>query len=809
MANGQLNSVLQHIRRLAEASEGMAELSDLDLLARFQKQREGCVFEALMRRHGPVVLGVCQRVLQHQQDAEDVFQATFLVLARNPFVIKKGASLGSWLYGVAHRLALKARTGALRRRARERRFMEMAANTSHPEATWLELCPILDEELSQLPEKYRAVLIVCYLEEKTNLQAARILGWAPGSVSKRLSRARELLRARLVGRGVALSAAGLTVLLMENAKAAVPAALLAASGQAVTGVVSANVASLAEGVFHTMFPTKVKALACVFLGLGLLAAGAGLAMNGRGVSDDPAAIGRHDDEKAGDDETPRAELALIPADALGFMRVSVQDLLRSDHGKELFRQLNQSEAKPLEAIEENFGIPVSKMDRVLVIALPFLPSVEPPLVTVVRTTQPYERDAVRKRLVPEGKEATRNGKAYYAALEQRGWAVWFASTHTYVVGKPSFLESYLDAGASGERNARLAPALKLAADKHVVVAGFRVTPDLGQALRSHKIPAQGRFLQPLLEVRSGSAVLDLDGELRLRGRLSLSDEEEASDAAEAVQIGVDVLKQQLAATASDENMKRDALLGRLVREGRIALRSVNVTHDKSQVEVTAHAKAVSLLGALGPAFAVTRIASQRTQVTNNLKQMALAMHNYHDAYGRFPAPALRDKSGKPLLSWRVAILPFVEQDTLYKQFHLDEPWDSSHNKKLLAQMPALYAPTRTTTKEPYTTYDQVITGKGAMFEDRKGPRIADITDGTSNTIMIVEAGQAVPWTKPEDVEYDPEGPLPKLGAEFPEGFLAAFADGSVHLIARSISEPILRALITRNGGEVIHSGDLR
>jgi uncharacterized protein (TIGR03067 family) len=199
----------------------------------------------------------------------------------------------------------------------------------------------------------------------------------------------------------------------------------------------------------------------------------------------------------------------------------------------------------------------------------------------------------------------------------------------------------------------------------------------------------------------------------------------------------------------------------------------------------------------------TRMAPNRMASQTNLKQIALAMHNYENLHGHLPAAAIRDNNGKPLLSWRVAILPYIEQANLYDQFKLHEPWDSAHNKKLLKEMPSVYAPVNVRTKEPYTTFCQVFTGKGTAFESDEGQKIADIVDGTSNTLMVVEASEPVPWTKPEDLVYDPHKPLPKLGRQLSDGFNAAFCDATVRLIQKSTKESVLRALITRNGGEVI------
>jgi hypothetical protein len=156
--------------------------------------------------------------------------------------------------------------------------------------------------------------------------------------------------------------------------------------------------------------------------------------------------------------------------------------------------------------------------------------------------------------------------------------------------------------------------------------------------------------------------------------------------------------------------------------------------------------------------------------------------------------------GKALLSWRVALLPFLGGEELYRQFRLNESWDSPHNRQLLKRMPPVYGPAGA---KPGSTHFQVFVGPNAGFEKHRGLHFADIADGLSNTILIVNAGNAVPWTKPEDLTYDPDQPLPELGDESAEGIQAVGFDGAFHMLKRNIEEPILRALITRNGGEVI------
>jgi hypothetical protein len=199
-----------------------------------------------------------------------------------------------------------------------------------------------------------------------------------------------------------------------------------------------------------------------------------------------------------------------------------------------------------------------------------------------------------------------------------------------------------------------------------------------------------------------------------------------------------------------------------------------------------------------------REAALRQQQANNFKQLGLAMHNHHDSVGMFPPMSTYDKDGKPLLSWRVHLLPYIDQAELYKQFKLDEPWDSAHNKKLIAKMPPLYAtPGKASTIEGGTRI-QAFVGKGAFFEGKRGLRFADFTDGLSNTFMLVEAEKEVPWTKPEDLTFDPEAKmLPKLGGAFKGGFHALFGDGSVRFIADTLKPETLKLYIQRNDGIVI------
>jgi Protein of unknown function (DUF1559) len=188
------------------------------------------------------------------------------------------------------------------------------------------------------------------------------------------------------------------------------------------------------------------------------------------------------------------------------------------------------------------------------------------------------------------------------------------------------------------------------------------------------------------------------------------------------------------------------------------------------------------------------------QTANDLKGIGLAFHNYHQDHGRFPLSAIFDKEGQPLLSWRVALLPYLEEAELYSQFHLDEPWDSSYNLPLLARIPHVYS--GTPPHEPYGTYYQVFVGSGSAFEDRLPMTFKSFTDGTSQTILVIESGEAVPWTKPRDLHFFPDQPLPKLAGHSKKGFTySLYADGSGRRVPNNLDQAVLRALITRNGGE--------
>ena len=343
MTPGPLTTLLGYLRRRAGRTPG--ECGDGDLLRRFVVGRDEEAFAILLGRHGSMVLDVCRRVLDNHE-AEDAFQATFFILARKAGAVRKGDSLASWLYGVAVRVSLKMKTAAARRRAQERQVKVVNQPDPALEAARAELRPLLDEELGRLPENYRAPLVLCYLEGKTNEQAARELGWPKGTVAGRLARARELLRGRLRRRGLAVSSGLLAALLTDSvATAAVPASLVGSTVQgagvfAMGGMAAASAsapAALAEGVLQTMMLTKVK-IAAVMLMVCACGTGAGVLAQRAGSGAAPAAAQDADRTKA-DQEAQKLRDELV---ALRKQLAAAREELAATR-KELLRQRQLAE----------------------------------------------------------------------------------------------------------------------------------------------------------------------------------------------------------------------------------------------------------------------------------------------------------------------------------------------------------------------------------------------------------------------------------------------------------------------------------
>jgi RNA polymerase sigma factor (sigma-70 family) len=322
MVTAHLHEALRHLRGLGD-TQALSAVSDVQLLDWFIRGHEEAPFAALVRRHGPMVWSVARRVLASRHDAEDVFQATFLVLARKASVIHKCESVGSFLHGVAHRLALKTRQEQARRQAREQLAADRQQSPREGESTLSEVQAALDRALGELPEKYRAALVLCYLEGHSQDEAARRLGCPLATLRTRVARGRALLRTRLARHGLTLSGAGVaTLLIASTAPAAVPAALLEAAvvaalpyaaGQAAASVCSPQVASLVEQGVKAMLLSRVKtATMLLLLAAGLVAAAAALARQTLAATEQPVASPKSEvrgQKTAADDKSDSVEVS--------------------------------------------------------------------------------------------------------------------------------------------------------------------------------------------------------------------------------------------------------------------------------------------------------------------------------------------------------------------------------------------------------------------------------------------------------------------------------------------------------------------
>jgi hypothetical protein len=439
---------------------------------------------------------------------------------------------------------------------------------------------------------------------------------------------------------------------------------------------------------------------------------------------------------------------------------------------------------------------------------------------VLRFAQPLRQRGLLPALVKDTTPAEIDGKPYRKGIRPDDVSLMRADERTILVSNDDLLHKMLANVASPQPG----PAAKLlgqvpgSPDAVAVLALDPIRPILKAELQKAPVPpAFAGFLTIPDLVISAEVQLSLlgngGGSLVLRAR-----DEAAAQQLEAMlnalldmgKMGLQIQAGQMAKSpdpveqATGQYMQRAS--GRMldmlrpVREGDHL--SLSGKGASAQVNI---ATTGVLVGLLLPAVQAAREAARRAQSLNNLHQISLAMHNHLASFNTFPPRAICDKQGKPLLSWRVQVLPYLDQDALYRAFHLDEPWDSEHNKKLIAAMPAIYRNPSSAAPPGMANY-LAVSGKGLMFDGAEGRKLAEITDGMANTIMVVEANddRAVTWTKPEDWQCDPQRPLAGLGSAHPGGFGAAFADGSVHFIAKSIDPKTFYALLTIAGGEAVN-----
>ncbi|QDU19330.1 DUF1559 family PulG-like putative transporter [Urbifossiella limnaea] len=378
-----------------------------------------------------------------------------------------------------------------------------------------------------------------------------------------------------------------------------------------------------------------------------------------------------------------------------------------------------------------------------------------------------------------------------------------------------FLTGGLDESYSAPRpvaeTGPLTPYLREAATgTHLVAAGL-TQANLPPEIRGTDLPPDVQAFRPLFHADAAAAFLGMGKELSLEVRVKSKTAAKAADAEKALGVLLGLaregLNQMPARELADPAMKNTTAIVNAIKGGlKDAKVTTTATETRARVAVPAD---LPVAQAAAEATVKLREAAARAESFNNLKQIGLAMHNYHDTLGSLPPAAVVDRAGRPLLSWRVLILPYIEHQQLYNQFKLDEAWDGPTNKKLLDKMPRVFAlPQQFATKAKATeTHYQAFVGKGAAFDVLKGPRLIDFTDGTSNTLLVATAATPVPWTKPDDMAFDPAADMTAKLGYFPDVAHAVIGDGSVRALRKTIDRRTLAALITRSGGEVINDND--
>ena len=581
------------------------------------------------------------------------------------------------------------------------------------------------------------------------------------------------------------------------------------------------------------------------------------------------------------------EVAIIPQDAAAFAQFRPADLW---HGtsfggqgiRKLFPQLAEEVARGLgddPADTEIFTVifpGASLLQKRAENAQP-----DEQLIIVETTVKPLQQADVVGRVLGEGAiEKQHLGKTYWVSGPKAGFfrkgAVLFVSDRTYVYAmSPAMMPGIIaKAGEPRKTNGPLAAALELATKQQQLVIGLNLTePGVQKQIKDLRAelkrpggrdmpfdihprmpfdePPRGLgdvppwLIIPLLDAQSASCAVEIRKDrLRVQSGVTFADAQQADRARKALDDLLGIVRIMLLGQVRHElttsldfadNRADLFFLIMVLQQADEVLRSATIERRQATVRVQAEAQ-FDLASVRGKAKiaadnyveseAVRRARIARPSV-NNLKELTQAMHMYHDVFATFPPPVICGKDGKPLLSWRVAILPYLGQKELFDEFKLEEPWDSPHNIKLLPRMPQVFAPPRMKTKEPHTTLYQVFTGPGTMFEfvpdkdsrfGAKGCSMIQVTDGTTNTLMIVEAHDPVAWSKPADLSFEPKKPLPGIGGTLiGDGFHGSTVDGAVHFFKQAkpgttvkeaasrgeLSEETLRDAITRADGNVL------
>ncbi|MGL4554892.1 MAG: DUF1559 domain-containing protein [Gemmataceae bacterium] len=494
------------------------------------------------------------------------------------------------------------------------------------------------------------------------------------------------------------------------------------------------------------------------------------------------------------------DLARVPAAAQGVVSVRVADLYGSDLGKELRKAFGKDGEKAIKEFRDHVGVDPADIERMTAFTTdPVSPGMEG--LVIVRVLKKLDAPKILANITRGGKEETFGGQKVVSGVTATAFVS--ADGKTFVVGQRSAVEKLLES-KPGKPAGPLAAMLDKAAKHHLTA----YADPSSVAAMADKLPPPFAPVKPLIAAKDGVAWLDVGYTSKMGMKMTFADDKSAARARKVLDAGRALGSLTLSGLTESVAGKSKPLaefLGKVEKTLDDATVEQKGTAVAAALELTVEKEAATYL--IKEVMLKTIAASARMRASNNLKQLGLAFHNYHDVHGALPPSAVYDKDGKALLSWRVMVLPYIEQDALYREFRLDEPWDSEHNKKLLPRIPPVFVSPHGKASAVGGTFYQGFHGKGGFFDGKRGLRFTDFTDGLSNTLMVVEAPTDVPWTKPDDVPFDADGKLPKVGGLFEGGFNALFCDGSVRFLKATIKPDTLKAAITRNGGEVLRVDD--
>ena len=524
------------------------------------------------------------------------------------------------------------------------------------------------------------------------------------------------------------------------------------------------------------------------------------------------------------------DLKQVPSHALGFVHIRTHDLWNSPMMKMYRDGVVKAGPDAVKLIEQRISPDPSTIDRVTIVVMPGAGGSPLGLAVFVHLTKDVDEKKAVEGFQLKQVKAKSGLETYYVHQDM---AIRILDKRTIQVGTLLASEA-LDRGDGGAKNPFI-EALRTAAEgKRTIVAAGNLGIIPPQALG--QLPPQ---IRPLFQADVAQLAIQLGKEGAIEVSLQYRDQDAATAAEKSVEQLRGMAKMMLGKVKQEAEQKLAnapaaslfdiekavETIGPAMAIG--SIKQVEELMDKLPIDrkgtsLTAKApipeelQSTALIGApvlialLLPAVQKTREAASRTQVMNHFRQIGIAMHSYADANRHFPTPASADKNGKALLSWRVAVLPYLEQNELYRKFKLDEPWDSEHNKKLIPLMPKLFENPSAPAEPGMTRFQVVVGGKkgaSALFLDPlEKVRFVQITDGTSNTIMVVENEKAVPWTKPEDAALDANGGPPRL-FRHPAGFMVLFADGSVRVLPATVRPETLKALVTRDAGDAVGNLD--